>query len=113
MSGKNEKKSSLPSLTALYCRIAIGVYLPYLAYSIINNSSNSQGAEYIFFVIVAIAFAIIGLIILFTAARAIKKGEFLNGAADTSIAESDSENEGQEERPRKRIRFDENDDIDV
>jgi len=114
MADGNNKKGRMPSQSSLYFRIVVSVYLFYLSYTIMGNLGSSGGRDYIIFLVASIAFIVAGLAIAIGAVKALKKGEYLNGTADSSKSDSTVLDEnGKEIHQKKRIRFDENDDIDV
>ena len=106
--GKN-KKGRLPSQSSLYFRIVVGVYLFYLAYTIVENIGTATGADFVIFVTASVAFIVIGLVIAISAVKALKTGTYQNGAGDVADKGADTET-ASGTNVRKRIRFDEDDD---
>lgn len=97
------KRRSLPTRMSLVIRIVAGVYLCYLAYSIYGGTGEVQGAERYIFPVTAVLFVVIGVVIAFSALRAMQRGEYVGGAKDPAgeVGEAKAE---EETRP-DRIRF--------
>lgn len=109
MSDKKENKRrqrSLPTQMSLVIRIAAGIYLLYLTYSIYNAQTQMQGIERGVFIAVMVLFAAIGGTIIVTSLRALQRGEYVGGRAD--IGENKKkEAEENKKTEQKRIRFEE------
>lgn len=102
---KNKKeRSGLPTHRGLIFRTVAGVYLIYLAYSILTNAGEVAGTEKIVFVLAVAIFVVIGAVIIISSLRAMQRGEYEGGAADPRKKEEDTEEEEEVSEPG-RIRF--------
>lgn len=104
------KRGSLPTQMNLVIRIVAGVYLFYLAYSIYGNTGEIQGMERVFFLLVAVLFVVIGAGIVFLSLRAMQRGEYVGGSADTGREQETGAAKGGEQEDPDRIRFGESED---
>lgn len=103
---KNKKKrSGLSTRMGLFFRIAAGAYLMYLAYSIYTGSGNMEGGEKIAFVASIVIFAVVGAVIIVTSLRALQRGEYEGGAADTRKDADLTQEKKEEASEERRIRF--------
>ena len=104
---KKEKKrrSGLPTQMGLIFRIVAGGYLIYLAYSIYTGSGSIEGGEKIAFIAAIVIFVIVGAVIVLQSLRAMQRGEYVGGAADSGKNEDQSEEKKNEVSGEQRIRF--------
>lgn len=105
---KEEKKGRrrLPTQMNLVIRIAAGVYLLYLAYSIFGTQAQMQGVERVVFIGALILFTVIGGVIIISSLRALQRGEYSGGAADTEENKKEEPEENKKTQ-QERIRFEE------
>lgn len=107
-----KKKKVFTSKGMLICRIAIGAYLAYLSYGLIDDlmkkADEISKIEHIGFMAAAILFAVIGVGFILFSIKALKNGEYIGGAADSSISGQEREKTEQIKK-EQRITFDETD----
>ena len=98
---KNEKVASrfLPTKFMLTVRVLVGAYLVYTSYSLIDGVINGTGRDKYFLGIFMVAFAIIGILLMFFAGRDLLRGKYIGGeldAGDDEIIEAEAEPEEKE-----------------
>lgn len=81
---KNEKISSkyLPTKFMLTVRVLVGAYLLYTSYSLIDGVMSGEGRDKYFLGTFMIAFAIIGILLMFFAGRDLLRGKYIGGELD-------------------------------
>ena len=101
----NRQKGNLPTQMNLGIRIVAGGYLLYLAYSIYGNTKEVEGAGKIVFPLAMVLFVLIGVVIIFSSLRAMQRGEYVGGSADTDQGTEAGDGKGKEQTTPDRIRF--------
>ena len=92
MSEKNTKYPSrkLPTRIMLSIRIILGGYLMYLAYGLRESFVLPIAKENIIFIIAAVAFVIVGILIIFFSISDLKNGKFQGGEMDAEVLADDA-----------------------
>lgn len=86
--GKKKLCHSLPMKNSLYLRLLVGVYLIYIDYSLRNTLQQKEGAELIFFIGAMAIFGLIAAVLLLHSGYCLMKGQYRDGAEDTSEDEN-------------------------
>lgn len=91
---ENEKNKKIPTaqLTTkfmLTVRMMVGAYLVYTAYSLLDGLATAAGGEKIIFIIVMIAFPVIGGALIIHSALSIYKGKYVDGSMDAGLDEDE------------------------
>lgn len=81
---RKKKPGVLPTQMNLIIRTAAGGYLLYLAYGICNDAAGTEGGKRIILALSVLSFVVVGAICVFSSIRALNKGEYAGGAADTT-----------------------------
>lgn len=103
MSDRKENKRrryGLPTQMSLVIRIAAGLYLLYLAYSMFNAQAQMQGTERVVFIGALLLFAVIGGVLIFTSLRGLQRGEYVGGAADVREDNKDVREDNKKEEEK-------------
>lgn len=81
---KDEKVLSryLPTKFMLTVRVLVGAYLLYTSYSLIDGVIGGEGRDKYFLGTFMIAFAIIGILLMFFAGRDLLRGKYIGGELD-------------------------------
>lgn len=90
---KDEKVLSryLPTKFMLTVRVLVGAYLLYTSYSLIDGVISGEGRDKYFLGIFMIAFAIIGILLMFFAGRDLLRGKYIGGEMDMGDDAEESE----------------------
>ena len=102
--------AQLPTKFMLIVRIAAGAYVAYAGYSVKDGLASVAGAEKVFLTAAAIAFPIIGILLIIHSIRALMAGKYVDGAMDAGAGQDAEE---VEDASKKRITFSEDDDIEL
>lgn len=89
---KKEHHHSLPMKNSLYLRIVVGLYLIYIDYSLPKTFQQKEGTELIFFIGAMVIFGLIAAALLLHSGYCLMKGQYRDGAEDTSEEERNTEN---------------------
>ncbi len=107
-----KKKKVFTSKGMLICRMAVGAYLVYLSYGLIDDLTKKADEvskiEHIGFMAAALIFAAIGVGFILFSIKALKNGEYVGGSADSSASGQEKEKTEQIKK-EQRITFDETD----
>ena len=102
--------AQLPTKFMLIVRIAAGAYVAYAGYSVKDGLASVAGAEKVFLTAAAIAFPVVGILLIIHSIRALMAGKYVDGAMDAGAGQDVEE---VEDASKKRITFSDDDDIEL
>lgn len=79
----------LPPKFSLTIRVLVGAYVIYLSYGLIDGVVGGEGRDKYFLGAFMIAFAVIGLLLLFFSGRDLLQGKYVGGAMDAGDGEAE------------------------
>ena len=102
--------AQLPTKFMLIVRIAAGAYVAYAGYSVKDGLASVAGAEKVFLTAAAIAFPVVGILLIIHSIRALMAGKYVDGAMDAGAGQNVEE---VEDASKKRITFSDDDEIEL
>lgn len=92
---QNNNQKKYPTQLMLYARLLVGGYLYYTVYSLISGGGikEAQGLSKVFFIVAAVAFVVIGGILMVISAKALLEGRYEGGKMDTASAQTQTTDE--------------------
>lgn len=91
--GKNNKNKRLSGQNSLLIRILVGAYLLYSSYSMLDSFINGGDINKYILRAVVIAFAIIGILLIFFSGRDLYRGNYIGGRMDPEDGAEDEKDE--------------------
>ena len=80
--------AQLPTKFMLIVRIAAGAYVAYAGYSVKDGLASVAGAEKVFLTAAAIAFPVVGILLIIHSIRALMAGKYVDGAMDAGAGQN-------------------------
>ena len=88
-----------PTKFTLGLRLAVGAYLLYTSYKLLDGVQTGEGREKLFIGLFMILFLIIGLLLVVFSAYFLLKGRYVGGPADLNPKPDEDEAAGEPEAP--------------
>ncbi len=80
----------LPPKFSLTIRILVGAYVIYLSYGLMDGVVGGEGRDKYFLGIFMVAFAVIGLLLVFFSGRDLLRGKYVGGEMDAGEGETET-----------------------
>lgn len=85
----NEEQDYRPTKMTLVIRVAVGFYLLYTAYSLIEGILASSGNEKLFLSVAAVAFLVIGVLLVYFAGKSLMNGRYAGSGKEAEKEETE------------------------
>ncbi len=93
----------LPPKFSLTIRVLVGAYVIYLSYGLIDGVVGGEGRDKYFLGIFMVAFAVIGLLLVFFSGRDLLRGKYVGGEMDAGDGAAEEEKNGEETEPAETV----------
>lgn len=100
--GKKNKDKRLPGQSSLLIRIVVGAYLLYSSYSMLDSFINGGDINIYILRAFVIAFAVIGVLLIFFSGRDLYRGNYVGGRMDPETEDETEEREDEKDEDQKR-----------